>query len=145
MKERAYGDSGYQGKQRDRKQSRKTKTEEDQVPDQQTSVIHQKLSKSGQYAAKKKEHQKSSVSLQSGTCLCIIKKYFFRYRKTQYRGLRKQTAKLNMMFALANLYLAENLWQSDSMYLLMKIECFSTHSAFGLGAFAVGDDYAVLP
>jgi|GEM_PF-4220648 len=31
----------------------------------------------------------------------------FRYRKTRYRGLRKQAAKLNMMFALANLILAD--------------------------------------
>ena len=31
----------------------------------------------------------------------------FRYRKTRYRGLRKQTAKLNMLFALANLILAD--------------------------------------
>ncbi|MEG0493787.1 MAG: IS5/IS1182 family transposase, partial [Clostridia bacterium] len=30
-----------------------------------------------------------------------------RYRKTRYRGLQKQTAKLNMMFALANLILAD--------------------------------------
>ncbi len=30
-----------------------------------------------------------------------------RYRKTRYRGLRKQTAKLNMLFALANLILAD--------------------------------------
>ena len=28
-----------------------------------------------------------------------------RFRKTRYRGLRKQVAKLNMMFALANLIL----------------------------------------
>ena len=31
----------------------------------------------------------------------------FQYRKTRYRGLRKQTSKLNIMFALANLYLAD--------------------------------------
>ena len=29
--------------------------------------------------------------------------------KTRYRGLRKQTAKLNMMFAIANLILADRL------------------------------------
>ncbi|MCD8192815.1 MAG: IS5/IS1182 family transposase, partial [Oscillospiraceae bacterium] len=32
-----------------------------------------------------------------------------RFRKTRYRGLRKQVAKLNMMFALANLLLADRL------------------------------------
>ena len=36
----------------------------------------------------------------------VVKKQL-RYRKTRYRGLRKQTAKLNMMFALANLILAD--------------------------------------
>lgn len=64
-----------------------------------------KLSKSGQYAAKKKEHQKSSVRCKVEHVFAVIKN-IFRYRKTRYRGLRKQTAKLNIMFALANLYLA---------------------------------------
>lgn len=36
----------------------------------------------------------------------VVKKQL-RYRKTRYRGLRKQTAKLNMVFALANLILAD--------------------------------------
>ena len=36
----------------------------------------------------------------------VVKKQI-RYRKTRYRGLRKQTAKLNMVFALANLILAD--------------------------------------
>ena len=31
----------------------------------------------------------------------------FRYQKRRYRGLWKQTAKLNMLFALANLLLAD--------------------------------------
>ena len=29
------------------------------------------------------------------------------YRRTRYRGLKKQTSKLNIMFALANLILAD--------------------------------------
>ena len=36
----------------------------------------------------------------------VVKKQL-RYRRTRYRGLRKQTAKLNMVFALANLILAD--------------------------------------
>ena len=36
-----------------------------------------------------------------------VVKRLFGYRKTRYRGLRKQTAKLNIMFALANPYLAD--------------------------------------
>ena len=35
------------------------------------------------------------------------KKGLFRYRRTRYRGLQKQDAKLHIMFALANLYLAD--------------------------------------
>ena len=35
-----------------------------------------------------------------------VVKGLFGYRNTRYRGLPKQTSKLNMMFALANLYLA---------------------------------------
>ena len=36
-----------------------------------------------------------------------VVKGLFRYRKTRYRGLRKQTAKLNILFALANLILTD--------------------------------------
>lgn len=65
-----------------------------------------KLSKSGQYAAKKREHEKSSVRCKVEHVFSVVKNLFC-YRKTRYRGLRKQTAKLNIMFALANLYLAD--------------------------------------
>ena len=65
-----------------------------------------KLSKSGQYAAKKREHQKSSIRCKVEHVFAVVKN-IFHYRKTRYRGLRKQTAKLNTMFALANLYLAD--------------------------------------
>ena len=65
-----------------------------------------KLTKSGQYAAKKREHQKSSIRCKVEHVFAVVKK-LFGYRKTRYRGLRKQTAKLNIMFALANLYLAD--------------------------------------
>lgn len=65
-----------------------------------------KLSKSGQYAAKKREHEKSSVRCKVEHVFAVVKK-LFGYRKTRYRGLRKQTAKNFIMFALANLYLAD--------------------------------------
>ena len=65
-----------------------------------------KLSKSGQYAAKKREYKKSSVRCKVEHVFSVVKN-IFKYRKTRYRGLRKQTAKLNIMFALANLYLAD--------------------------------------
>ena len=65
-----------------------------------------KLSKSGQYAARKREHEKSSVRCKVEHVFAVVKK-LFGYRKTRYRGLRKQTAKNFIMFALANLYLAD--------------------------------------
>ena len=83
-----------------------------QVPDGDTIgrirniLVMKKLSKSGQYAAKKAEHKKSSVRAKVEHVFAVVKR-LFGYRKTRYRGLRKQTAKLNIMFALANLYLAD--------------------------------------
>lgn len=65
-----------------------------------------KLSASGQYAAKKAERRKSSVRSKAEHVFAIVKQQF-RYRKTRYRGLIKQTAKLNMLFALSNLIIAD--------------------------------------
>ena len=64
------------------------------------------LSKSGQYYTKKVEHSKSSVRSKVEHVFAVVKGQL-RSRKTQYRGLRKQTQKLNLMFALANLILAD--------------------------------------
>lgn len=55
---------------------------------------------------KRREHEKSSVRAKVEHVFAVIKGQFG-YRKTRYRGLRKQTAKLNMLFALANLILAD--------------------------------------
>jgi IS5 family transposase len=55
---------------------------------------------------KRKEHEKSSVRAKVEHVFGVVKG-LLRYRKTRYRGLRKQIAKLNMMFALANLILAD--------------------------------------
>ena len=63
-----------------------------------------KMSAGGQRRARKAEHQKSSVRAKVEHVFAVIKGQF-RYRKTRYRGLPKQTAKLNMLFALANLVL----------------------------------------
>ena len=105
--ERAYGDSGYIGANKRPEAIKKNKNGKKikYLINRRPSSI-KKLSKSGQYAAKKKEHQKSSVRCKVEHVFAVIKN-IFRYRKTRYRGLRKQTAKLNIMFALANLYLAD--------------------------------------
>ena len=105
--ESVYGDSGYRGAgKRDdaiirNKAGRKIKYRINRRPSQV-----KKLSKSGQYAAKKAEHAKSSVRAKVEHVFGVVKKQL-RFRKTRYRGLEKQRAKFNIMFALANLILAD--------------------------------------
>ena len=105
--EELYGDSGYIGAEKrenavvKNKNGQKIKYKINRKPSSM-----KKLSKSGQYAAKKAEHKKSSVRAKVEHVFAVVKR-LFGYRKTRYRGLRKQTAKLNIMFALANLYLAD--------------------------------------
>ena len=105
--EAVYGDSGYlgAGKREDaivrNKAGRKIKYKINRRPSQM-----KKLSKSGQYAAKKAEQAKSSVRAKVEHVFGVVKKQL-RFRKTRYRGLEKQQAKFNIMFALANLILAD--------------------------------------
>lgn len=54
---------------------------------------------------KRREHEKSSVRAKVEHVFAVVKRQFH-FRKTRYRGLTKQTAKLNILFALANLILA---------------------------------------
>ena len=101
------GDSGYIGANKrpdaikKNKQGKRIKYNINRRP---SSI--KKLSKSGQYKAKKRERQKSSVRNKIEHVFAVVKR-LFGYRKTRYRGLRKQTAKNYIMFALANLYLAD--------------------------------------
>jgi IS5 family transposase len=55
---------------------------------------------------KRREREKSSVRAKVEHVFGVVKR-LFGFRRTRYRGLRKQTAKLNMLFALANLVLAD--------------------------------------
>ena len=55
---------------------------------------------------KRREREKSSVRAKVEHVFAVVKG-LFGYRKTRYKGRRKQTAKLHMMFALANLFLAD--------------------------------------
>lgn len=105
--ERAYGDSGYAGASKRPEAIKKNKNGKriKYIINRRPSSI-KKLSKSGQYAAKKREYKKSSVRCKVEHVFSVIK-IIFKYRKTRYRGLQNQTAKLNIMFALANLYLAD--------------------------------------
>ena len=62
-------------------------------------------SKRSQGQIRRREREKSSVRCKVEHVFGLVKK--LRYRKTRYRGLKKQKAKVNMMFALANLIIAD--------------------------------------
>ena len=55
---------------------------------------------------KRREREKSSVRAKVEHVFGVVKSQL-KFNKTQYRGLRKQEAKFNIMFALANLILAD--------------------------------------
>lgn len=105
--EEVYGDSGYIGAE---------KREEAVVRNSKGKKIKYKINRRPSQSkgnstrskaqVKRREHEKSSVRAKVEHVFGVIKGVF-RYRKTRYRGLRQQTAKLNMLFALANLYLAD--------------------------------------
>ena len=101
------GDAGYLGAEnRDdaivrNKSGKKIRYEINRRPSQ-----IRKLSKSGQYKAKKREHAKSSIRVKVEHVFGVVKG-LLKFKKTRYRGLRKQEAKFHIMFALANLILAD--------------------------------------
>lgn len=101
-----YGDSGYLGAQKREDAIHKNKNGEtitykiNRRPSQ-----YKNLSNRSRAQIKRREHEKSSVRVKIEHVFAIIKNQF-NYKKTRYKGLRKQTAKLNMLFALANLIIA---------------------------------------
>ena len=105
--ERLYGDSGYLGADKrenailKNRSGKKVKYIINRRPSQSKN-----LSTRAKGQIKRREREKSSVRAKVEHVFAVVKKQL-RYRKTRYRGLRKQTAKLNMMFALANLILAD--------------------------------------
>ena len=105
--ETLHGDSGYIGANKRPEAIKKNKNGKKikYIINRKQSSIN-KLSKSGQYSAKKREHEKSSVRCKVEHVFAVVKR-LFGYRKTRYRGLRKQMLKSYIMFALANLYLAD--------------------------------------
>jgi IS5 family transposase len=102
-----YGDSGYLGA--DKREDAVTKNKSgkriryklNRRPSQM-----KKQSARSQGQLKRREHEKSSIRAKVEHVFGVVKGQF-QYRKTRYRGLQKQTAKLNMLFALANLILAD--------------------------------------
>ena len=102
-----YGDSGYLGAEK-REDAAKKNTNGKRIRyriNRRPSQITKKSTRS-QAQLKRREHEKSSVRAKVEHVFDVVKGQL-RYRKTRYRGLQKQTAKLNMLFALANLILAD--------------------------------------
>ena len=102
-----YGDSGYLGAE---------KRTEAVIRNKSGKRIHYKInrrpsqskynSNRSRAQIKRREHEKSSVRAKVEHVFAVVKQQL-RFRKTRYRGLRKQTAKLNILFAIANLILAD--------------------------------------
>ena len=102
-----YGDSAYLGAEKREdavKKSKNGKRIRYKINRRPSQIAKESPQSQGQL--KRREHEKSSVRAKVEHVFAVIKGQL-RYRKTRYRGLRKQTAKLNMMFALANLILAD--------------------------------------
>ena len=102
-----YGDSAYLGAEKREdavKKSKNGKRIRYKINRRPSQIAKESPKSQGQL--KRREHEKSSVRAKVEHVFAVIKGQL-RYRKTRYRGLRKQTAKLNMMFALANLILAD--------------------------------------
>ena len=102
-----YGDSGYLGaEKRDDAITRNTKGKKIKYRTNRRPSQIRKESVRSQAQIKRREHEKSSVRAKVEHAFGVVKGQFG-FRKTRYRGLRKQTAKLNILFALANLILAD--------------------------------------
>lgn len=96
---RIYGDSGYLGADKRDNSPKKVKW---LIAVRPSSL--KKLTERQQEKARIKEHNKSSIRCKVEHVFAVIKGVF-KFRKTPYRGLDKITAKMNMLFALSNLYM----------------------------------------
>lgn len=105
--EEVYGDSGYLGAEKRPEAPKKNKA---------GKSVHYKINRRpsqskknsarSQAQIKRREHEKSSVRAKVEHVFAVVKLQL-RFRKTRYRGLQKQIAKTNIMFALTNLILAD--------------------------------------
>ena len=102
-----YGDSGYLGaEKRDDAITRNTKGKKIKYKTNRRPSQSKKKSARSKAQIKRREHEKSSVRAKVEHVFGVVKGQFG-FRKTRYRGLRKQIAKLIILFALANLILAD--------------------------------------
>ena len=102
-----YGDSGYLGaEKRDDAITRNTKGKKIKYKTNRRPSQSKKKSARSKAQIKRREHEKSSVRAKVEHVFGVVKGQFG-FRKTRYRGLRKQISKLIILFALANLILAD--------------------------------------
>jgi IS5 family transposase len=104
--EEAYGDGGYTGAEKREDAVVKNKAGKKikyKIARRPSSYKKAKPRSAGQI--KRREREKSSVRSKVEHVFGVVKNQLG-YRKTRYKGLKKQEAKLNMMFALANMILA---------------------------------------
>ena len=102
-----YGDSGYLGIDQHEevpKVNRDGKPIQFRINLRRSSL--KKLPEAQQKKAREVEHAKSSIRSKVEHVFAVVKG-MLRYRKTRLRGLPKVDAKLHMLFALANLILAD--------------------------------------
>ena len=97
-----YGDSGYLGAEKRPEAITRNQVESAFVT--KSIVVHPRASTTP-IEPEHREREKSSVRAKVEHVFAVAKQ--LRFRKTRYRGLRKRTVKLNMLFALAKLILAD--------------------------------------
>ena len=105
--ESVHGDSGYLGAEKREDaivQNKKGKKIKYKINCRPSQYKNNSVRSRGQI--KRREKEKASVRAKVEHIFNIVKR-LFGYRKTRYRGLEKQNAKLNVLFALANLYQAD--------------------------------------
>ena len=105
--ESVYGDSGYLGAEKRKdavRRNRQGKKIRYKINRKPTEI--RKHTERSQAQLRRREHEKSSIRAKVEHVFAVVKR-LFRFRKTRYRGLAKQTQKLNILFALANLYQAD--------------------------------------
>ena len=105
--ERVYGDSGYLGADK-RPEARKKNIHGKRIQYKSNRRPSQSKSNSARSKSqiKRREREKPSVRAKVEHVVAVVKLQF-QFRKTRYRGLPKQVAKMDMIFALANLILAD--------------------------------------
>ena len=102
-----WGDAGYVGAEKREdvpKTNKNGKRVRFHINRRKSSITNK--SKRSQGQIRRREREKSSVRCKVEHVFGLVKKKLG-YRKTRYRGLEKQKAKVNMMFALANLIIAD--------------------------------------